>query len=89
MGAAQATAAALPNVNTRHGLVYFAGVTYGTFFDSVMDVGGNVRGAVGMSAANDGRDAWRPHLPCRDCFLGVLRLPRAGSNATRSGDQGA
>ena len=88
VGGAQITAAALPNVNTWHGLVYFAGVTYDTFFDSVMDVGGNVRGAMGMSAANGGRDAWRPHLPCRDCFMGALRLPCAGGNVTRSGDAG-
>ena len=88
-GAAQATASALPNVNTRHGLVYFAGVTYNTFFDSVMDVGGSVRGAMGMSAANGGLDAWRPHMPCRDCFLGALRLPVRGETPRAAGTGGA
>ena len=37
---------------------------------------------MGMSVADGRRDAQRPHLPSGDYFLGALRLPRAGGNAT-------
>ena len=62
--------------DAEHGLVYFTGVTYGTFFDSATDLSVEVRGAMGMSAAEGGRDARRPHLSTGDCFLGILKLPQ-------------
>ena len=37
--------------DVRHGLVYFAGVLYGKFFDSATNLRGDIRGVTGMSAA--------------------------------------
>jgi len=63
--------------DAQHNLLFFAGSTYGTYFDSATDLSGEIRAAMGMSSAEGGRDASSPHLDNSDCFLGILKLPTA------------
>ncbi|KAL9184569.1 hypothetical protein ACHAXT_012539 [Thalassiosira profunda] len=60
-----------------HNLVFVTGSTYGTYFDSSPEeLDRDVKGAMGMSDLEGGRDVHHAHLPKSDCFLGILKLPR-------------
>lgn len=70
----------------QHNLVFFTGATYGTFFDSATDLGREIKGAMGMSDMEGGRDVRNPHLENSDCFLGILKLPQPQSSSNNFGN---
>jgi len=61
--------------DAQHNLLFFTGATYGTYFDSATDLPSDVKGAMGMSDEEGGRDVDNPHLEESDCFLGILKMP--------------
>jgi len=63
----------------QHNLIFFTGSTFGTYFDSATDLSSDIKAAMGMSSEEGGRDGDMPHLVNSDCFLGILKLPRANS----------
>ncbi|KAL7527468.1 hypothetical protein ACHAXR_001973, partial [Thalassiosira sp. AJA248-18] len=68
----------------QHNLLYFTGATYATYFDSATNLPSEIKGAMGMSQKEGGRDVDHPHLEGSDCFLGILKLPQPESSTGSS-----
>lgn len=65
--------------DAQHNLLFFTGSTYGTYFDSATNLSSEIKGAMGMSDKEGGRDVGTPHLETSDCFLGILKMPMSKS----------